>query len=919
MSSLSFGYSGGAGTETDPYLISTTIDWQTLTDSSTDWNKNFILTENLDFNGLSIMPIGDTSTGFSGTFEGQGFIISNFVINLPESDSVGLFSGVSGQIRNLFVENVNITGHDYVGGLVGRNQYGMIINSYSTGSVNGHSAVGGLIGANYYAGIIIACYSTCSVTGEIDIGGLIGVNASMLTSSYSTGLVTGTSYVGGLVGFINSETSAINSCFWDVQTSGKANAVGYGGATGITGKSTAEMKMLSTFTNAGWDFTDENANGLHDYWQIQTDEYPRLTLHPWTLLGEGTPVNPYVIADAFDLAQIWLKPSACYILKNNLNLSGISWSTPVVPTFEGIFYGQGFIISNLTINQPNSNFVGLFGCLQKDGQIQNIGVENVNIIAHDYVGGLVGYSFSGKIDTCYSTGAVRGTNYVGGLMGFHYYQKITNCYSTCSVRGTARVGGLMGEEFLPGELINCYSAGLVSGGTYAGGLVGYVYGLGTLRANNCFWDTQSSGKTNAVGYGSWIGIKGLTTAAMKTMTSFTSVGWDFSGESANGLHDYWRMQANDYPRLTVHQWTLFGEGSSNNPYLISTPDDLGKIWLKPYAHYCLGSNLDLSGISWSTPIVQLFTGALDGRGFVISNLRINLSDMNYVSFFNKVGSAGQIQNLNMRNTYIAGYYCVSGLVGTNYGILRNCGSSGSVTGCHHAGGLVGENYGLITACYSAGSVQINSQYAYIGGLTGWNETPGSLVNCYSTSSVSGTGVQTSYVGGLVGTNSSTISNCYSTGLVAGNKGVGGLIGYLVTSGSATNCFWNTQTSLTIAGVQYGSSNGIVGKTTAEMKTLSTFTSVGWDFTNETTNGTANYWRMCVDRVDYPRLNWESVDGDFACLDGVNVEDLDYFVGQWLLTSCTADNNYCGGVDMDTSGAVDMSDLMIFAQHWLEGA
>lgn len=108
----------------------------------------------------------------------------------------------------------------------------------------------------------------------------------------------------------------------------------------------------------------------------------------------------------------------------------------------------------------------------------------------------------------------------------------------------------------------------------------------------------------------------------------------------------------------------------------------------------------------------------------------------------------------------------------------------------------------------------------------------------------------------------------------------------------------------------------MGKTTAQMNMLSTFATAGWDFTNETANGTSNYWRMCVNEVDYPRLNWQTMDGDLACPDGVDTEDLAYFSERWLLTPCTSSNNYCGGADMDVSGSVNMNDLVIFAQHWL---
>ena len=101
-----------------------------------------------------------------------------------------------------------------------------------------------------------------------------------------------------------------------------------------------------------------------------------------------------------------------------------------------------------------------------------------------------------------------------------------------------------------------------------------------------------------------------------------------------------------------------------------------------------------------------------------------------------------------------------------------------------------------------------------------------------------------------------------------------------------------------------------------MKTLFTFTSAGWDFTNETTNGTSDYWRMCVDGMYYPRLNWQSPDGDLACPDGVDFVDFAYFAALWATTGCDSSNNFCGGTDMDSSGKVDIDDLAIFAANWL---
>jgi hypothetical protein len=129
----------------------------------------------------------------------------------------------------------------------------------------------GLCGYNW-SGTISNCYATGSVTVGVNsyfLGGLCGVNYGTISNSYATGSVSGDFYDGGLCGYNWSGT--IINCFWDVQTSG----VTY--SDGGTGKTTAQMQTQSTFTDAGWDFVDEIANGTDDFWDIcDGTNYPKL-------------------------------------------------------------------------------------------------------------------------------------------------------------------------------------------------------------------------------------------------------------------------------------------------------------------------------------------------------------------------------------------------------------------------------------------------------------------------------------------------------------------------------------------------------------------------------------------------------------------------------------------------------------------
>lgn len=320
-------------------------------------------------------------------------------------------------------------------------------------------------------------------------------------------------------------------------------------------------------------------------------------------------------------------------------------------------------------------------------------------------------------------------------------------------------------------------------------------------------------------------------------------------------------------------------------------------------------------------------------------------------------SAGDITNcysncsvISSSPTSGAYHSCAGGLVGyLSSGSIINCRSAGSIyssgnsVGTYHssAGGLVGGmgRNSSIKNSYSSSSVTVFSSKStvYAGGIAGTTFPgmfgPFEISNCYNEGAILAQsqkyGSQTfdSYAGGIAGSFDGNVINCYNIGPVgaisAGNIYAGGIAGgnsTINTTLKITSCFWNTETSGTAYGVGKGDHdpNNAIGKTTAEMKTRLTYISAGWDFTNETTNDVNDYWRMCVDGVDYPHLNWESVTGDFACPDGVNMEDLSYFVQRWLSEDCIWSNNYCGGSDINGSGAVDFADFAIFADNWLAG-
>ncbi|MHC4703641.1 MAG: GLUG motif-containing protein, partial [Planctomycetota bacterium] len=529
--------------------------------SVTDCYAASIVSGEKEVGGLVGSNLGTITTSYSaGTVTGD--VNSGGLVGKNQSSSNIVASYNTGAV----------TGNDDVGGLVGKNS-GCIIASYSTGAVRmssrGYNA-GGLVG--YNAGRIISSCNAGTVSGiGLSIGGLVGVNSGSITASYSTGKVTGENGVGGLVA--HDYEGTITSSFWDVETSGLSTS---SGGTGLT---TTEMRDVGTFLSRVWDFVDEIRNGTCDYWEMSPGDYPRLRYEhgdrPTMPEGLGTPEEPYLIRDARDLGTVWFEPVACYRLENDVDLSGVTWMTAVVPGFVGTFDGNGHVISNLHIE--GGRYLGVFGRLDDHAKVSNLGLEAVDVNGTgDFVGGLAGHN-DGCITSSYSEGIVSGRGYVGGLIGSNsnWSSTVTACYSAGEVGGQNEVGGLVGYNFgtvtrsystgiIAGEkwvgglvgnnwhdIRNSYSTGMVAGETRVGGLVGGEIGysvaewLGVASSTTTsFWDEETSGQSFSAGGAA------KTTSEMQTTHTFFQAGWDFVEETANGPNDIWKMwDGYDYPRL----------------------------------------------------------------------------------------------------------------------------------------------------------------------------------------------------------------------------------------------------------------------------------------------------------------------------------------------------------------------------------
>jgi len=276
-------FSGGRGTKANPYTIATAAQLATLAQKvnagDTEYNsKYYKLTADVDlseygatFNGSKgWIPIGTNKNRFMGNFDGNGKKISGLYINDASLNYAGLFGIVTGYVKNLGVENVNITGFDRVGGMTGSVCVlnGNLSNCYVTGTVKGNYCVGGVAGEVFSGCIVTNCYSTCTVIGKQNVGGVAGAvfDTGRLSYCYATGSISGDIYcVGGVAGWIHpNNCSVINCVALNTSVTAKEEAKGETGTGRVVGNNANTLS-----NNYAFDFLKDKNNQITS-WNYST-------------------------------------------------------------------------------------------------------------------------------------------------------------------------------------------------------------------------------------------------------------------------------------------------------------------------------------------------------------------------------------------------------------------------------------------------------------------------------------------------------------------------------------------------------------------------------------------------------------------------------------------------------------------------
>lgn len=268
--------------------------------------------------------------------------------------------------------------------------------------------------------------------------------------------------------------------------------------------------------------------GINNYKGTTTKKFNIVDFPLQDASAANSASNPYLITTAEDLEALasivntgsrlggYYKQSADITLTNEHTAIGNSSNT----SFRGVYDGDNNVIKGLLINQPKGRYHGLFG-RAKNATITNVIIENCDITAKDYVGGICGYASETTISNCKVSGAIKTADgvdgmYHGGIAGSIYDKPISSCVNTASVKGnnskSQYYGGIVGEGSWT-IITDCFNAGIVEGTLYVGSIVG---SNGASRLNNNYHTTTTTGGVGANDVATGTDQTGATTVAKIT-------------------------------------------------------------------------------------------------------------------------------------------------------------------------------------------------------------------------------------------------------------------------------------------------------------------------------------------------------------------------------------------------------------------
>ena len=885
-------YLNGSGTQESPYLISSIEDWNEFADLINNKNTNKMFnssyykqTVDIDFSNYSFVPIGTKDTPFKGVFDGNYCTFTGVNIN-QSSDNIGMFGYCdNANIRNIVVHGTISSTNKQIGGIVGQMCCGGTIeNCAFYGNISGSSNVGGIVGYIENGAKLIRCYHMGAVKGT-NSGGIAGkifvgnsVNSTNSNISYcyhAGGTVSGTNS-GGItgkeeIGTLKKCTIKYSDCFY-LKNSASSATNGTTNSGILSASDTVFQNLTETLGEPYIDGGVTNNNYPVFVWESEL----------YNFKGQGTASSPFLIETSSDLVTM-----SEYVNDKYLNTK----------------YGNSYYLQTSDIDLTNTDFKPIGNETFPFKSRYNGGYHSITgLNVTDDNSGLFGYVNNARIENLVVNGTVTSTATAGGLIGCSSeYVEICQCAFNGSIKSKSS-GGLIGKVIESAKIIDCYHNGMVSG-TQAGGLIGIYensdstpsdslmivsayHGSGNISGGGAIGTV--TGNTNAVSIDNVFYLKNSATtdgyARSVNETVLKELATTLEKPYAHGTID------NVYPMFEwqISRYQFEGNGTSENPYIIATADDLVALqnyindpsYNKIYgsAHYYQTNDIDLGDREWEAIGINEqcpFNGVYNGNFCTIYGL--NAYGDTYSGLFGQVGATFGGRNAGIYNLIIKyGTSCsASGITGGTAAILMN---GASVDCCSVIGDLSGGTG--------------------VGGIIGIVRKSATISNSYHNGNVSGHD-RVSGIVGFVESGTARIENCYHTnGFIYADSNYGAIVGQSKGTSNIINCFYlNNSCDCAVNG---GNSSGVMSVNSMVLQNLSV--SLGSAYIDNFTNYNDGYPIFAKQfELDTPTVKGDAnADGYFDISDVVMLQN-------WLLGS--GELNCWQNVDLCEDQKIDIFDMI----------
>jgi len=820
-----------------------------LNSSSSGYNDFASLSAN---EGVGWNPLGTGISPFKGSFNGNGYTISDLKIDSTSIDFVGIFGVVAGDgvFRNLTLESVNVTesGANEGGILIGLVTENAIISISSilitNSSLDGGGDLGAFVGDN--DGTLAITNSTSSNiinSTSDDIGGFVGINNGIMTilQSINFSSVDGNDEVSGFVGESSGDLVISNSL-------NNGNISGEDRTAGFVGRTSSDGTLIITHsTNSGIiDGSEDEAggfvaqinssqnivtiSGVTNVGKIEGNDHIAGTVgyNLGSLSIESSTNNGYIDGDD-QIAGIVGYNSGSLSIKSSTN-NGYIDGDDIIAGIVGDNYASDLIISNTsnTAVVSSSGVVGVVGGIIGEVMESQITLStaanygNVSSVGF-YVGGIIGEVVDSQITifTVANLGNVTTTNsdfgVGGGVIGYiggNSTASVINAFNSAKVSGDTRVGGIIGEVDSDASVTisNSSNYGLIVGNSNRGGIVGSARIGANATLSGVFYLTGTA-VTDVGGLGSASGnATPVSIAQMAALSTFEDAGWDIARyPTASAV---WSIQ---YDGQTTYPWlTEMGEPHASQiieTIPVFTAQDFETMNDNLFGNFELQNDIDFSSYTGlSQAFIQgRFTGNISGSGYTLTGFETEGATTENNGLFYRI-AGGTIENLTISAFNITGSFASPlGIVnGADEPILwKNILVTNSfithTSGNNYASGLVSQ---IGNANVSISGVQVN---AIINGTVGWQggftsfvfgptsiEINNSTFSGVTTGTLDNAGFIGGFYSGDISLNGSNIANL---GDVSGTSNLGHIIGslYSYQSGNA---------SINLTGINIDSSSNI---------------------------------------------------------------------------------------------------------------